>query len=460
MWNPSFSHWVLHAAVFAVLCWALESGIVSLRVKKWTSRSLLMGPWQPLRGVFALWLIALPVNAATVWLVPVLAAVTGLAVDGVSRFLLRLIFRVEYRVSEASLPKRALLYAMGGALLRLAVHPGTRLLEDVLSSVHLRGIGGLLVVLIGADILLTVYALARLPEAVDAFSAQDPSEKSEIGTRLYPFRWSFRLLVHSPGIAVLGKAPASDAARDAWGTVREAYREREVDRLRKRWAEERRIARTAWRSLTATNIVWMFLIGSVVGFVIETLFCLVRYGVLESRQGMLYGPFSQIYGFGAILLAAVLLPLQAHGTARVFFGSMVLGGLYEAGASFIQEKAFHTVSWEYSGYQIPLLGGRTSLLYMLFWGILGVAFMQWIYPRMIAIIQKVPVRPKRVLTWVIVVLMGADLLLSGVVVHRWAARSEGKPPVTTVDRWIDAHYTDKLLYEIYPNMRFPQVEGS
>lgn len=460
MWNPSFSHWVLHAAVFAVLCWAIESGMVSLKRRKWTSRSLLLGPWQPLRGGFALWLIALPVTATTVWFVPVAAAGIGLAVDVATRFLLRHVFRVDYRVSDASLPRRALTYAMAGALLRLAVHPGMQLLETILPSVHLRSIGGLLVLLIGADFLLTVYALGRLPEALDAFLAVYPSEKSETGTQLYPFRWSFRWLAHSPAMAVAGRESASDALRAAWGTLREAYREREVDRLRRRWLEERRIARTAWRSLTATNIVWMFLIGSVVGFVIETLFCLVRYGVLESRQGMLYGPFSQIYGFGAILLAAVLLPLKAHGTARVFFGSMVLGGLYEAGASFIQEKAFHTVSWTYSGYQIPLLGGRTSLLYMFFWGILGVAFMQWIYPRMIGIIQKVPIRPKRVLTWWIVVMMGADLLLSGVVVHRWAARSEGKAAVTIVDRWIDGHYTDELLYEIYPNMQFPNVDGS
>ena len=39
-----------------------------------------------------------------------------------------------------------------------------------------------------------------------------------------------------------------------------------------------------------------FIIYSFLGFIIETLFALINYGVLESRQGFLYGPFCCIYG--------------------------------------------------------------------------------------------------------------------------------------------------------------------
>lgn len=39
-----------------------------------------------------------------------------------------------------------------------------------------------------------------------------------------------------------------------------------------------------------------FIIYSFLGFVIETLFAFINYGVLESRQGFLYGPFCCIYG--------------------------------------------------------------------------------------------------------------------------------------------------------------------
>ena len=49
-----------------------------------------------------------------------------------------------------------------------------------------------------------------------------------------------------------------------------------------------------------------FIIYSILGYVIETLFALVRYGVLESRQSFLYGPFCSIYGIGAIIMIMFL----------------------------------------------------------------------------------------------------------------------------------------------------------
>ena len=45
-----------------------------------------------------------------------------------------------------------------------------------------------------------------------------------------------------------------------------------------------------------------FIIYSVIGYIVETLFGIARYGVVESRQSFLYGPFCAIYGIGAIIM--------------------------------------------------------------------------------------------------------------------------------------------------------------
>ena len=42
------------------------------------------------------------------------------------------------------------------------------------------------------------------------------------------------------------------------------------------------------------EILAYFIIYSIAGFFIETIFALVRYGILESRQSFLYGPFCSI----------------------------------------------------------------------------------------------------------------------------------------------------------------------
>jgi len=83
---------------------------------------------------------------------------------------------------------------------------------------------------------------------------------------------------------------------------------------------------------------------------------------------MLYGPFSQIYGFGAVIMVLLLTPLSLKGKSWLFCGSAVVGGLFEVVCSLVQEAFFGSVSWQYSGQAFSLFGGRTSLIYMFFWG--------------------------------------------------------------------------------------------
>ena len=59
------------------------------------------------------------------------------------------------------------------------------------------------------------------------------------------------------------------------------------------------------KNLTINGIsIWRilayFIIYSVAGYIIETLYGIVTKGVWESRQSFLYGPFCGIYGLGAV----------------------------------------------------------------------------------------------------------------------------------------------------------------
>ncbi|MBQ8333199.1 MAG: hypothetical protein IJX93_05440, partial [Clostridia bacterium] len=48
------------------------------------------------------------------------------------------------------------------------------------------------------------------------------------------------------------------------------------------------------------KLFWVFTIGCFIGVVIETFWCLLRYRKLESRKGLVWGPFNLVYGFGAL----------------------------------------------------------------------------------------------------------------------------------------------------------------
>lgn len=43
-------------------------------------------------------------------------------------------------------------------------------------------------------------------------------------------------------------------------------------------------------------ILWLFVIGSFIGYIVEMGVGFVQNGHFESRQGLIYGPFTPVYG--------------------------------------------------------------------------------------------------------------------------------------------------------------------
>ena len=95
------------------------------------------------------------------------------------------------------------------------------------------------------------------------------------------------------------------------------------------------------------------------------LYALVYTRTLQIRQGLIYGPFIQIYGMGAIAYH-ILISVIKDNPKKAFFGGMIMGGSLEYICSFLQEIFFGTISWDYSKLFMNL-NGRTCLLYCVYW---------------------------------------------------------------------------------------------
>ena len=113
------------------------------------------------------------------------------------------------------------------------------------------------------------------------------------------------------------------------------------------------------------KLVWIFVIGCIIGFIVETLWCYVRWGKIESRKGLIYGPFTPIYGFGGVLLTLALYKVRKKNGFFVFVFSAVIGAAFEFVCSWLQEVAFGTISWDYSGSKLNL-AGRINFQYAIF----------------------------------------------------------------------------------------------
>lgn len=216
--------------------------------------------------------------------------------------------------------------------------------------------------------------------------------------------------------------------------------------------EERPAANVFAAGIGFYKLFWLFLIGAFVGDLIETVFVWGTSGVLMSRSSLLYGPFSVVWGLGAAILTVVLRGLMDKSDRYIFVGGALMGGVYEYMCSVVTEKLFGKVFWDYS--KIPFnLNGRINLLYCVFWGIAAVVWVKEVYPRISALIEKIPMKVGKVFTWVLVVLLAVDVALSCMALGRMDQREKGIPATNAVQQFLDEQYPDEYLTQRYQNMK-------
>jgi len=199
------------------------------------------------------------------------------------------------------------------------------------------------------------------------------------------------------------------------------------------------------------KLVWIFVITCFIGYIVEIIFCIVWYGKLENRQGVLYGPFTQVYGIGAIIMCFTVIPISKYGFIPTFLVSALVGGTVEFASSYCEELIFGTRSWNFSNHLLTL-DGRTSLPMMLAWGALGYTFAKWIYPCLNKWIDKIKITKSNAMCAITAIFFVANFTLSGLAVDRWMERIHGQQADTRIDSFLDRIYPDSRMAFIFPKI--------
>lgn len=130
-----------------------------------------------------------------------------------------------------------------------------------------------------------------------------------------------------------------------------------------------------------------FIVYSMLGWVLESVFHTVWEKKLVNR-GFLNGPFVPIYGFGALLVVALLQPFREHWYV-VFPVSIVLTTILEYITGWAMEKIFKNRWWDYSSMRFNL-HGRICAHFSLGWGLLCLILVYWIDPMVRRLIDLPP----------------------------------------------------------------------
>ena len=200
------------------------------------------------------------------------------------------------------------------------------------------------------------------------------------------------------------------------------------------------------------DVVWLFTIGSLVGDLVETLFCRMTVGVWMSRSSLVWGPFSVVWGLALALVTLLMYRYKDKTAGWLFVAGTLLGGAYEYLCSVFTEIVFGAVFWDYS--KLPFnLGGRINLLYCFFWGFAAVAWFKVCYPPLSRLIERIPKRPGTLITWALTLFMALNMVVSAGALIRYDARSKGQPPANAAEQWLDETFDDAYIARVYPKLK-------
>lgn len=201
-----------------------------------------------------------------------------------------------------------------------------------------------------------------------------------------------------------------------------------------------------------TILFWVFIIGSIAGFIFEVTVVFFQKGHFELRQGLIYGPFIPVYGIGAMCYYVVLSKIKIKNKVQIFLITMILGGITEYLCSFIQEKAFGTISWDYS--YLPFnINGRTSLLHCIYWGIGGVLYITYIEPLLNKMIDKTNMKAFDLITIILSIFIVFDISISWMAADRQTERKNDIEPQNHLDLFLDKNYPDEYMNRIFNNKK-------
>ena len=211
------------------------------------------------------------------------------------------------------------------------------------------------------------------------------------------------------------------------------------------------------------NLFWVFVVCCILGLIIEVIYHMVVVdpGVYQDRAGMLFGPFSPIYGFGAVLMTVALNRFYRANPIIIFVVSAIIGGLFEAATAWFMEMGFGAVAWDYSGSTIfglfpdpiaVIFGGRTSALFMCMWGVLGFVWIKLCLPWMLKLINLIPWKVRYSFTTLCAVLMLVNGVMTLEALDCWFERLSGIPQTTPVEQFYAEHYDNDYMAHRFESM--------
>lgn len=210
------------------------------------------------------------------------------------------------------------------------------------------------------------------------------------------------------------------------------------------------------------NLFWLFFVCSVLGLILEEVWHMVVVdpGVYQDRAGMLFGPFSPIYGFGAVLMTMALNRFYKKNPLIIFLVCALIGGAFEVFVGWFMQTSFGVVSWSYSHIRLfgmpdpiaVLTGGRTCTPFACMWGLGGLIWIKVLLPRLLKLINMIPWKRRYSATVILTAVMLIDGVMTLQSLDYWYQRVNGTVRNIPVAQFYDKHFDNEYMENRFQSM--------
>lgn len=223
-----------------------------------------------------------------------------------------------------------------------------------------------------------------------------------------------------------------------------------------------------------------FIIYSFIGFILETTFIIISTGFLESRKSFMLGPFSAIYGVGAVILIISINRFK-NNKYVLFIGGMIVGSIVEYLVSYLGEIILHVKWWDYTDRAFNI-NGRICLYFSIFWGILSVYLISYFNPKVDKLIDKIktklPINVLKILILTVIIFLILDALVTAFAQKMFIARTkerfnlqiQGEQDYVEkylklynenkmIKKFVDTFLSDKAVLMVFPKLKVTGTDG-
>ena len=214
------------------------------------------------------------------------------------------------------------------------------------------------------------------------------------------------------------------------------------------------------KKINIHQLFWYFILFSILGLVIETIYGYYSMGVWESRKGLIWGPFCPVYGVGAIFLIFLLNHVDQKNYFKLFFYGALIGAAVEYVLSYGLEAIYGARFWDYSYTKIHI-NGRICVSFSMSWGILAIILMKFVKPLIDKLIDRISLKIKASTEIGIFLFLVVDALVTVWAINIYETRAVKQhyqeemqySNITWIRKIEEDYFTNERMQKTFPNLR-------